>query len=301
MEIRVLRYFLAVAREESISGAAEVLHLSQPTLSRQLMDLEEELGKRLFIRGNRKMTLTADGILLRKRAAEIVELVDKTESEFQDAGEAVAGDIYIGGGETEGMRLIGRAARELQQSCPQICYHLYSGNLEDLGERLDKGLLDFMVMSEPGDMKKYDYIKLPYTDTWGVLMRKDSPLAAKETIAPEDLRGLPLLMSRNHQFGREGLSSWFQQDYDTLHVVATYNLLYNASLLVSEGVGYAICFDRLINTAGDSNLCFRPMKPQLRLELYLVWKKFQVFSKASERFLSMLRAVSEEGGVPQAE
>ena len=187
MDIRVLRYFLAVTREESISGAAESLHMTQPTLSRQLMDLEEEIGKKLLIRGNRRITLTEEGMLLRKRATEILDLVDKTEAELMAPDEAVGGDIYIGGGETDAMRLIARIATDLQKSCPQIRYHLFSGNADDVAERLDKGLLDFGILIEPADMKKYDYIRLPATDTWGLLMPKDCPLASHSVIRPEDL------------------------------------------------------------------------------------------------------------------
>jgi len=174
LDVRVLRYFLAVAQEESISGAAGYLHLTQPTLSRQLMDLEEELGKKLFIRGSRKVTLTEDGLLLRKRAGEIVDLVDKTESEFHGAEGDISGDVYIGGGETSAMRLIARTARELQERYPHIRYHLYSGNGDDVAERLDKGLLDFGLFIDRVDLKKYDHFRLPVTDTWGVLMRKDT-------------------------------------------------------------------------------------------------------------------------------
>lgn len=288
MEIRVLRYFLAVAREESISGAADYLHLTQPTLSRQLMDLEEELGKKLFIRGKRKVTLTEEGILLRKRANEIVELVEKTESEFRETEEVTVGDIYIGGGESDAIRLIAQAARELQVKCPLIRYHLYSGNADDVGERLDKGLLDFGIMIEPSDMKKYDYLKLPVTDVWGVLMRRDSPLAEKETIRAADLWNVPLLLSRQ-ALGKSRLSDWLERDYDSLNVAATYNLIFNASLMVEEGLGYGITLEKLVNTAGDSLLCFRPIEPRLEASLYIVWKKYQIFSRATERFLQMLR------------
>ena len=284
----MLRYFLAVAQEESISGAAEYLHLTQPTLSRQLMDLENELGKKLFIRGSRKVSLTEDGVLLRKRASEIVELVEKTESEFWGTEETVAGDIYIGGGESEAMRLIARAARELQCAFPNIHYHLFSGNANDVCERLDRGCLDFGILLEPGDLKRYDYIQLPVTDVWGVLMRKDSPLAEKEALRPEDLRDKPLLLSRQ-SIGRDGLSAWFGQEYASLNVAATYNLIYNASLMVEEGLGYALALDRLVNTTGDSQLCFRPLEPRLEVRLYVVWKKFQIFSKAAAKFLAVLQ------------
>ncbi len=288
MELRVLRYFLAVAQEESISGAAEYLHLTQPTLSRQLMDLENELGKKLFIRGSRKVSLTEDGVLLRRRASEIVELVEKTESEFWGTEEAIAGDIYIGGGESDAMRLIARAARELQLACPSVRYHLFSGNAHDVCERLDRGCLDFGILLEPGDLKRYDYIQLPVTDVWGVLMRKDSPLAEKDALYPEDLRDKPLLLSRQ-SLGRDRLSTWFGQEYTSLNVAATYNLIYNASLMVEEGLGYALALDHLVNTAGDSRLCFRPLEPRLEVQLYVVWKKFQVFSKAAAKFLTLLQ------------
>ncbi|MDE7055268.1 MAG: LysR family transcriptional regulator [Oscillospiraceae bacterium] len=287
MELRVLRYFLAVAQEESISGAADYLHLTQPTLSRQLMDLEEELGKKLFIRGSRKVRLTEDGLLLRKRASEIVELVEKTESEFWGSKEAVAGDVYIGGGESDAMRLIARAARTLQRLHPNVHYHLFSGNAGDVCEKLDKGCLDFGILLEPVNLKRYDYVRLPCTDLWGVLMRKDSPLAALESIRAEDLLGKPLLLSRQ-AMGKDSLSAWFGMDYTDLDIVATYNLLYNASLMVEEGLGYAVTLDRLVNTTGDSPLCFRPLEPRLEIGLYVVWKKFQIFSKAAAKFLAAL-------------
>lgn len=295
MELRVLRYFLAVAQEESISGAAEYLHLTQPTLSRQLMDLENELGKKLFIRGSRKVSLTEDGILLRKRASEIVELVEKTESEFWGTEEAIAGDIYIGGGESDAMRLIARTARELQLSYPNIHYHLFSGNAHDVCERLDRGCLDFGILLDPGDLKRYDYISLPVTDVWGVLMRKDSPLAEKEALHPEDLLDKPLLLSRQ-SIGKDRLSTWFGQAYTSLNVTATYNLIYNASLMVEEGLGYALALDHLVNTAGDSQLCFRPLEPRLEVQLYVVWKKFQIFSKAAARFLTVLQEKATKRG-----
>lgn len=286
MELRVLRYFLAVAREESISGAAEYLHLTQPTLSRQLIELEEELGKKLFVRGSRRISLTEDGLLLRKRAGEIIDLVEKTESEFRETDESISGDIYIGGGESDSMRMVARIARELQAAYPNIRYHLYSGNAEDVTDRLDKGLLDFGILIQPTDIKKYDSLSLPFQDTWGVLMRNDSLLAEKESIRPGDLYHLPLIISRQ-TLVKDDLSKWFQYDMDRLHIVSTYNLLYNASLMVDEGLGYALCLDKIINTK-DSNLCFRPLEPRVNVGLSIVWKKYQVFSKATEKFLDLL-------------
>lgn len=289
MDIRVLRYFLAIAREESISGAAQALHMTQPPLSRAMSDLEEEIGKQLFIRGNRKVILTEDGLLLRKRATEIIDLVEKTENELSSTGqEHISGDIYIGSGETDAMRMIARIATSLQYHYPDIKYHLYSGNADDVAERLDKGLLDFGIMIEPADIKKYDYIPLPARDSWGLLMRKDSPLASLDAISPENLFAIPLLTSRQSSVSN-GLSGWMKRDLDQLHIVATYNLIYNASLMVEEGLGYALCLDKLINTAGNSNLVFKPLSPPLKVGLNVVWKKYQFFTKASEKFLHCLQ------------
>lgn len=288
MELRVLRYFLAVAREGSISRAANFLHLTQPTLSRQLMDLEDELGKNLIIRGNRKITLTDDGMLLRKRASEIIELTDKTKAEFASPDDTINGDVYIGGGETDAMRMIARIANDLQSRNHQIHYHLYSGNADDVTERLDKGLLDFGVLIGLADVEKYEHIKLPVHDSWGLLMKKDSPLAAFDTISPEQVWNLPLITSRQSMVGSE-ISSWLKKDYDQLDIVATYNLVFNASLMVEEGLGYALCLNGLLNTTGKSRLTFRPLCPKLDVSLNIVWKKYQVFSKASQLFLDKLR------------
>ena len=288
MELRILKYFLAVAREESISGAAQALHMTQPTLSRQLMDLEEELGKQLLIRGSRRITLTEEGMLLRKRAAEILDLVEKAEAELTAPDEVVNGDIYIGGGETEAMRMIAEIATGLQRSCPDIRYHLYSGNADDVTERLDKGLLDFGVLIEPANMKKYDYIRLPATDTWGLLMPRDCPLAARPVIRPQDLWDLPLITSRQSMLSND-FSGWLGKEFEKLRIVATYNLVYNASLLVAAGMGYALCLDKLVNTSEESPLCFRPLEPRMEVHLDIVWKKYQVFSGAAERFLKEVR------------
>lgn len=289
MDIRVLRYFLAVAREETINGAANYLHVSQPTLSRQLMDLEEELGKQLFIRGNRRITLTEAGLFLRRRAQEIVDLADKTEEEFRTPDEVVSGEVYIGGGETKAMQLLAQVARELQIKNPQIRYHLYSGNGDDVTERLDKGLLDFGVLIEPVDVSKYDFIHLPAKDVWGVLMRRDSALAEKETITAADLADIPLLLSRQSMV-KPMFSQWLGCNVTELNVVATYNLLYNVSIMVEEGIGYAVTLDRIINTSGDSSLCFRPLSPRLDAGLVVVWKKYQVFSRAAEKFLQRIQS-----------
>ncbi len=290
MELRVLRYFLAVAREESISDAAEFLHITQPTLSRQLMDLEEELGKQLLIRGkrNRKIMLTEDGMRLRKRAEEIVALADKTEAEFLAGDDAVSGDVYIGCGESDAMRIIAKTAVKLRQDYPDIHFHLYSGNAEDVSERMEKGLLDFGIFITSANIDKYDYLKLPAYDTWGLIMRKSDKLAARDFITPQDLQGLPLIMSRQ-ALVQEDISHWGKKQIQNLNVVATYNLVYNAAIMTREGFGYTLTLDKLANTGSDSDLCFRPLKPELRINLNLVWKKYQIFSKASQKFLEYLK------------
>lgn len=289
MEIRELRYFLAVAREGSITIAAESLNISQPGLSKVIMNIEDELGKKLFIRENRKITLTEDGMLLRKRAGEIIDLVDKTESEFSKNNEdQISGNIYIGGGETESMRLIAKAIKNLQSKHPHIHYNFFSGNADDVTEKIDKGLLDFGILIEPVDIKKYDYLRLPTYDTWGVLMRKDSELAKLDSVTFNDLQDYPLISSRQ-TITKDDISSWIGYDLNNLNIIGTYNLIYNASLMVEEGIGYALCLDKLVNTTGNSNLCFKPLKPALTSNLVLVWKKYQIFSKATEKFLVELQ------------
>lgn len=292
MEIRVLRYFLAIAREGSITNAANFLHVTQPTLSRQIHDLEDELGKKLFTRGSHNMALTTEGIILRKRAEEIISMVDKTEAEFTSMEEAVGGDIYIGGGETDAIKFLAKVAKELHDTYPNIHYHLYSGNAQDVTERLDKGLLDFGVLVQPADISKYDYLNIPAKDTWGVVMRKDSPLAEKETICKEDLIGLPLICSRqaiSQERNKNEFVQWFGEDFDKLDIVTTFNLVYNAAIMVDAGLGYAITIDKIANTAENSSLCFRPLEPRLDSGLNIIWKKYQVFSSAAELFLERLR------------
>lgn len=287
MELRVLQYFLAVAKEQNISAAAQSLHLTQPTLSRQLRELEEELGKELMIRGSRKITLTEDGMLLRKRAEEILELVDRTQQEIMRSDDTVSGDIYIGTGETDGVRQIARTANQLQEAYPGIRFHIVSGDAVDVCEQLDKGLLDFGVLLGDIDKTKYHYMELPMKDTWGVLMRRDSPLAQQNTVSPRDLWDKPLILSRQVD-NKSGLYRWLRKEPSELRTVATYNLIYNASLMVDEGMGYAFTLDKLVNTTG-SQLCFRPLHPKLELGMYLVWKKSQIFSKAAELFLQHLQ------------
>ena len=292
MEIRVLRYFLAIAREGNITAAANFLHLSQPTLSRQIRDLEGELGQQLLIRKSHRITLTPEGILFRKRAEEIVAMVDKTEAEFASMEDTVRGNIYIGGGETQALRQIAEIIKDLRESYPGIHYHLYSGNAQDVTERLDKGLLDFGLRIQPADISKYDYLNLPAKDIWGVIMRKDSPLAKKAFIEKKDLLDLPLICSRQaispHQSGNE-FADWFGEDFRKLDIVTTFNLVYNAAIMVEAGIGYAITIDKLVNTSEYGHLCFRPLKPKLESGLNIIWKKYQVFSPPAELFLKKLK------------
>lgn len=291
MEIRVLRYFLAVAREESITAAANFLHLTQPTLSRQIHDLEEELGQQLLIRKSHRVTLTPEGMLLRKRAEEILTMVEKTEADFRSLETTVSGDVYIGSGETQAVRKIAELIRQLQQEYPEIRYHMHSGNAQDITDRLDNGLLDFGILIQPADITKYDSLDLPAKDVWGVVMRKDSSLAAKQCVQREDLRNLPLICSRQAVLSQRhgnAFASWFGSDFDKLNIVSTYNLIYNAAIMVEAGVGYAVTLDNLSNTSAASELCFRPLYPRLESGLNIVWKKYQIFSPAAEVFLQRL-------------
>lgn len=291
MEIRVLKYFLTVTREQSINRAAESLHLSQPSLSTQIRNMEEELGKQLLIRGTkgtRKITLTEEGMILKKRAEEILNLIEKTENEISLSDNIIAGDVYIWAGETDAVRLLAKIAKEIQSNYPDIHYHISSGNAEFVLEQLDKGLIDFGLVFGNVDSKKYNALKLSSKDTWGVLMRKDSELSHKKYITPKDLYDKPLIISHQRNQGGD-FSSWLNCNLEKLNIVATYNLLFNASLLVDEGLGYAIVLDKIINTGDNSNLCFRPLEPAVEAELSFIWKKYQVFSKAAEQFLIKLK------------
>jgi len=291
MELRVLEYFLAVTQEQSISAAAEYLNLTQPTISRQLKDLEEELGKQLLVRGkrNHKIGLTEEGRLFRKRAQEIVDLVQKTENEIRQSGHGLAGDIFIGAGETDSLRAIARVAHQIQEEYPDVHFHIVSGDGQDLIDRLDKGLFDFGLLLGTTDSSKYEQLALPMLDHWGVLMRKDAPLAEKDSISPEDLWDKPLILSRQ-MIHFPNFLQWIQKPLSELQISATYNLAYNASLMADEKMGYVLTLDKLINTSGDSSLCFRPLNPDITLGMSLVWKRYAALSKAAEYFLAQLRA-----------
>ncbi len=292
MELRALRYFLAVAREGSVTGAANFLHVTQPTLSRQLKDLEEELGTKLFVRHSHSVSLTPDGMRLRKRAEEVVDMIEKTEAEFAVKEEKIGGDIHIGAGETRVMRHVAEVIRDLWKDYPDIHIQLHSGNLEDVTERLDKGLLDFGVLIQPADLSKYDYVNLPEKDVWGVVTRKDSSLAARRVITRQDLLGEPLILSRQairRTSAKNEFIEWFEEDFEKLDVVATLNLVYNATILAESGIGHVVTLDGLVNTSEYSNLCFRFLEPRLESGLNIVWKKYQVFSPAAEMFLQKIQ------------
>lgn len=292
MELRTLRYFLAVAREGSVTGAANFLHLTQPTLSRQLRELEEELGTKLFNRHSHSVSLTPDGMRLRKRAEEVMDMVNKTTAEFAKNGESVNGDVYIGAGESRIFSLLADSIREIREEYPDIRFHLHSGNFQDVTERLDKGLLDFGILIQPADIAKYDYLNLPANDVWGVLTRKDSELGAKQAVTRADLVGQPLLLSRQaiaRTSAKNDFLDWFGEDFDNMIVAGTFNLVYNAAILARYGIGHVVTIDGLADVSSDSELCFRNLDPRLETGLNMVWKKYQVFSPAAELFLQKLQ------------
>lgn len=291
MELRVLRYFLAVAREGSVTRAAQRLHISQPTLSKQLKDLEGELGKKLFVRSSFSVRLTEEGMLLRKRAEEILDMVDKTEEEFKALDQVNGGDIHIGAAESDGIGHLARHIKALQAQYPHIRAHLYSGDRADLAERLEQGLLDFAVLVESNDLSKYNHLPLPGADAWGVILRRDHPLAEKAAITPDDLLDVPLICPR--QGLQRELADWFREKVDRLNIVATCNLAYNGGVMVREGLGCLLSFDKLVDTGLKSPLCFRPLTPPLHSKLFFVWKKYAVFSPAAELLLRTIQAASQ--------
>lgn len=295
MDTRILENFLAIAREENMTNASHFLHISQPTLSRQMADLEEDLGKKLFIRTNKKTILTEDGMLFRKRAEEIVSLMQRTLSEFQSSELDIHGEIHIGAGETYMMQQVADVAKKLHDEYPNLKFNLFSGNADDIIEKLDHGILDFGILFEPKDISKYNTIEIPAKECLGVLMRKDDPFATKEFITPDMLHQMPLMTSSRLTPSLKQLTDWAmasgEHSRQKLNIVATFNLLYNASLMVKSGLGNALTIDKIISTSKDSELCFIPLKPQINIRLVLVWKKYQVLSKANEVFLRELKKV----------
>ena len=286
MELRVLKYFLMVAREENITKAAALLHLTQPTLSRQLMQLEEELGVKLFHRSKHSIILTEDGMLLKRRAQEIVSLSYKTVQELSHKEDVLSGEIAIGCGETKSMLFLSEQIKKFRQKYPLVQFSIHSAIADDIKERIEKGILDIGLLMEPVDVGKYEFIRMPQKEKWGILVRKDSELAAKESINPEDLTSVPLIMVKRELVKNE-LASWFGDYYEGLQIAATYNLILNAAAMVERGIGIALCFD--LGVAFYEDLCFVPLTPTLETGSVLVWKKNQTLGMATSQFMSFLK------------
>ncbi len=287
MEIRTLRYFLAVAREENMTRAAEALHVSQPTLSKQIQSLEDELGKRLFVRHSFRIELTEEGRLLRERAEDLVSMADKIAGEFAALGDVTGGDVAFGLAESYQIRVLARVIRRFKEVCPGLRYHITSGDTEQVTEKLDRGVLDFAVLAEAPDGGKYNYLPFPEADVWGLVVPRGHRLAEKAQISADDLIGLPLFCSE--QGWRRDLPGWCGEKMDKLRLEGSFRLSYNASLFVREGLGCLLTLDRLIDTSPESGLVFRPLTPRLEERLYLIWRKHQVFTPIAERLLAALR------------
>ena len=287
MEIRTLRYFLAVAREENMTRAAELLHVTQPTLSKQLKALEDELGKKLFTRHSFSIRLTDEGVLLRNRAEDLISMADKIEQEFVSLDDISGGDLYLGLAESCQIKYLARAIREFKFRYPNLHYHITSGDTEQIADKLDKGLLDFLVLAETPDGRKYEYIEFPESDTWGLIIPESDPLAEKTEIRPEDLAGLPLFASEqawNHE-----IREWAGNAFARMKLEGTFRLAYNGSIFAREGLGYLLTFEHLINTSAGSGLVFRPLSPRAETRLYIAWNRYQTFTPIAGKFLSHLQ------------
>lgn len=288
IDTRLLRYFLMIAREGNMTRAADLLHVTQPTLSKQLNKLEEILDLELFHRTSRQMILTDAGQRFRDRAREIVELTTKSLADIQQNSEEISGEIHIGAAETDAFRHIIQTLKILRKNHPQITYDILSGNSIDTLERLDKGLFDFALIVGVPNIERYSTITLPVADQWGVLMRKGAPLSQHEFITPELLKDVPLILSKQAYLTNE-LSGWLGDDTENYDVIATFNLINNAALLAEEGLGYVISLDKIIAISDDSPLCFRPFKPTLEAPLSLVWRQNTTLSPAASKFLEIFR------------
>lgn len=286
MEIRLLRYFLAVAREGNITRAAETLHISQPALSKQIIELEEELGQPLFIRGSRRVTLTEYGRLLEQRAREILNIVQRTRDEFAGPREALTGDLRIGAGEGRSVEPVARVMARLHRVYPEVMLHLFTGITGDVISKLDQGLLDFGTINAAANHQAYNYLRLPVEDSWGVLMRRDDPLSREEAVTVSQILQLPLIVSR-HTLLRNELSGWLGRSMQELHIAATCDMPRNASLLVREGAGYLLAYQLPM---ADDALCFKPLDPPFSSTSYLVWKKNEPLTPAAAAFLRMMQA-----------
>lgn len=287
MELRTMRYFLAVAREENMTRAAERLHVTQPTLSKQIQALEDELGKKLFVRHSFSIELTEEGMLLRKRAEDLVSMADKIAGEFATLDDVTGGDVYLGLAESYQIRSLARQIKRFKQTYPGLRYHITSGDTEQVTEKLDKGLLDFAVLADEPNTAKYDHLPFPDRDLWGVVMPDGHDLARKETVTVDDLAGLPLFCSE--QGWANDIPKWCGHRMDELHLEGSFRLSYNGSLFVREGLGLLLTFDHLIDTSQGSGLTFRPLSPRLETELYLIWNRYQTFTPIAEQFLTQVR------------
>ena len=287
MEIRTLRYFLAVAREENMSRAAEQLHVTQPTLSKALKALEDELGKKLFTRHSFSIELTEEGVLLRNRAEDLISMADKIEKEFLALDELTGGDIFFGLAESYQIRFLAREIKAFKTSCPGLRYHITSGDTEQVTEKLDKGLLDFAVICETPDERKYHAISFPEADYFGAAIPADSPLAGKECITAKDLAGLPLFCSE--QSWENDIRPWAKEQFSSLHLEGSFRLAYNGSMFAKEGLGILLTLNNLIDTSSESGLVFRPLSPHLEMKMYLIWNKYQSFTPIAERFLRQIQ------------
>lgn len=288
MEIRHLRYFLAVAREENMTRAAEMLHVSQPTLSKTLKALEDELGKKLFVRHSFSISLTDEGMLLRDRAEDLVAMADKIEKEFVSLDDITGGDLYFGLAESYQIRHLAREIGRFKAACPGLSYHITSGDTEQVTEKLDKGLLDFAVICETPDEHKYNYIEFPERDIWGTVLRADHPLAARETITVDDLAGQPLFCSE--QSWNNEIPEWAGDRFGELRLEGSFRLAYNGSMFALEGLGILLTFRHLVECSPESGLVFRPLEPSQETRFYLIWGKYQAFTPIAERFLDHLRS-----------
>lgn len=284
MEIRVLRYFLTVVREESITKASEVLHITQPTLSRQLSQMEEELGVKLFHRGARKISLTNEGILLRRRAEEILQLVDKTEKELVEQEEQVEGKVSIGCGEIASVQLLPELFRAFREKYPRVTFDIFTATADLVKEQMDRGLLDLGLLLEPVDVEKYDFIRIGMKENWVVLMRPDDPLAGKESITAKDLSSQPLILPRRMRVQSE-LASWFGDYYEKLNVAFTSNLNTNGAIMVESGLAYSIVVEGAVSFWNQAKIVYRPLRPALTATSVLAWKQGQPFSLAATKFI----------------
>ena len=288
MEIRVLRYFLAVVREESITKAAELLHITQPTLSRQIAQLEEEMGIKLFDRGTRKIVLTNEGILLRRRAEEILELVDKTERELTDQDKMIGGKVSIGCGDLTAVQLLPKLIQSFHERYPAVTFDLYTATADHIRDRMDRGLTDVGLLLEPIDMDMYDFIRMPQREQWVVAMHPDAPLAEKERITPADLRDVPLVLPRRTTIQSE-LARWFGEDFDKLQVLFTANLPSISAILAHNRLAYAILIPGSLSFWDPAKITCRPLWPELLGTSVLAWKRKQPFGLAASRFIDFLR------------